>query len=181
MPRPWASSRTGRTVPSPVTPRRGIAGLAVALLATVLLWWTQADDPTATDPGPPESPSVQAPSASPTDSASTAEGPGTSMPGVDPASGLPVVSGDDLPPEAGDTLALIDRGGPFPHDEDGTTFGNREGILPEEPTGYYAEFTVETPGLDHRGARRIVTGDDGELYWTDDHYASFSVIDREEP
>ena len=41
--------------------------------------------------------------------------------------------------------------------------------------GYYREYTVPTPGVDHRGARRIVAGDDGEeLYWTDDHYSSFS-------
>ena len=43
--------------------------------------------------------------------------------------------------------------------------------------GYYREYTVPTPGVDHRGARRIVAGGD-ELYWTDDHYSSFSRIRR---
>ncbi|TIC88921.1 ribonuclease [Nocardioides sp. GY 10113] len=98
---------------------------------------------------------------------------------VDPESGLPVVALADLPPEAAETLALIDAGGPFPYpDSDGSRFGNYEGILPERDDGYYAEYTVETPGSPDRGARRIVAGDGGELYWTEDHYASFAVIDR---
>lgn len=97
---------------------------------------------------------------------------------TDPGSGLPVVALADLPPEAAETLAIIDEGGPFPHDEDDGVFGNFEGILPDEERGYYREYTVETPGLDHRGARRIVAGSGGERYWTDDHYSSFSRIVR---
>ncbi len=81
-----------------------------------------------------------------------------------------------LPPEAIDTLLLIDEGGPFPYDQDGSTFQNREGILPGAPRGYYREYTVETPGSPDRGARRIVTGRDGERYYTDDHYDSFLFI-----
>ena len=57
-------------------------------------------------------------------------------------------------------------------------FQNREGILPDRPTGYYREYTVRTPGASDRGARRIVAGSDGELYWTADHYASFAKIVR---
>ena len=76
-------------------------------------------------------------------------------------------------------VELIDAGGPFPEpDHDGGTFGNREELLPDQPMGYYREYTVPTPGVDHRGARRIVAGDGGELYWTDDHYSSFSRIRR---
>jgi ribonuclease T1 len=99
---------------------------------------------------------------------------------TDAASGLPVVRLAALPPEAGRTVELIDAGGPFPEpDHDGGTFGNREELLPDQPTGYYREYTVPTPGVDHRGARRIVAGDDGEeLYWTDDHYSSFALIRR---
>ncbi len=81
-----------------------------------------------------------------------------------------------LPPEAIDTLLLIDEGGPFPYDQDGSTFQNREGILPDASRGYYREYTVETPGSPDRGARRIVTGRDGERYYTDDHYDSFLFI-----
>ena len=63
-----------------------------------------------------------------------------------------------LPPEAQQTLTLIQRGGPFPHRQDGSVFQNREGRLPRQSRGYYREYTVDTPGLDHRGERRIVTG-----------------------
>jgi guanyl-specific ribonuclease Sa len=83
----------------------------------------------------------------------------------------------DLPPEAGDTADLIASGGPFPYPEDGTVFGNREDLLPDCAAGYYHEYTVKTPGLAHRGARRIVTGADGEHFYTDDHYASFTLVD----
>ena len=120
-------------------------------------------------------------SGAPLSSAPTTDAPTESEPdeeATDPESGLPWVGLDELPPEAVATVALIDAGGPYPYDQDGGTFGNFEGLLPEEYDGYYEEFTVETPGSDDRGARRIVAGDEGELYWTDDHYASFSRIDR---
>ena len=71
---------------------------------------------------------------------------------------------------------MIDRGPPYPYEKDGSTFGNYEELLPDHERGYYQEFTVETPGSYDRGARRIVEGADAELYWTDDHYASFSRI-----
>ena len=89
---------------------------------------------------------------------------------------LPFVLLAQLPPEAAETVELIDAGGPFPEDEDGGTFGNREDLLPDEQMGYYAEYTVPTPGSQDRGARRIVAGDEGELYWTEDHYDSFRQI-----
>jgi ribonuclease T1 len=94
-------------------------------------------------------------------------------------SGFDVVALSSLPPEAADTADLIEQGGPFPYPEDGTVFGNREGILPDCETGYYLEYTVETPGSPDRGARRIVTGDAGEHFYTDDHYASFVLIDMD--
>jgi ribonuclease T1 len=76
------------------------------------------------------------------------------------------------------TLAAIDSGD-LPHDEDGGVFQNREGLLPEQQLGYYREYTVETPGSPDRGARRLVIGEGGETYYTDDHYASFEEIDPE--
>lgn len=81
-----------------------------------------------------------------------------------------------LPPEAIETLQAIKKGPPFPYTKDGTTFGNREQLLPRKPDGYYREFTVKTPGISHRGARRIVVGQQGELYYTDDHYQSFREV-----
>lgn len=98
---------------------------------------------------------------------------------VDPDSGLTYIDQDRLPPEALEVIDLIEAGGPFPYSEDGGVFGNREGLLPDAERGYYREYTVETPGEDDRGARRIVTGDDDRiLYYTDDHYQSFSRIRR---
>jgi ribonuclease T1 len=89
---------------------------------------------------------------------------------------LPRVALTELPPEAAQTVALVDAGGPFPYDRDGIVFENREGLLPDEPSGYYHEYTVPTPGASDRGARRIIVGSNGELYWTDDHYRSFERI-----
>jgi ribonuclease T1 len=86
------------------------------------------------------------------------------------------VAAADLPPEARRTLALIRAGGPFPYRKDGTTFFNRERRLPPKPRDYYREYTVPTPGARDRGARRIVTGREGEAWYTDDHYRSFRRI-----
>jgi ribonuclease T1 len=111
-----------------------------------------------------------------------------------PTAGLPAGSGngqriqaDDgqsiaesrLPPEARRVIEAIRRGGPFFYKQDGTVFGNRERLLPAKPRGYYLEYTVRTPGAGNRGARRIVAGAGGELYYSDDHYNSFRRI-REE-
>ena len=81
-----------------------------------------------------------------------------------------------LPREAHETIALIKKGGPFPQQRDGVTFGNREKILPPRERGWYREYTVKTPGARDRGARRIVAGRDGTLYYSDDHYRSFKRI-----
>lgn len=81
-----------------------------------------------------------------------------------------------LPEEGRHTLALIKQNGPYPYSKDGTTFGNREGLLPSQPRGYYREYTVPTPGAGNRGARRIVAGRDGDYWYTDNHYQSFRRI-----
>lgn len=93
-----------------------------------------------------------------------------------PDDGLPTIARSQLPREAQRTITLIQQGGPFPYDKDGATFGNREGLLPKRPSGYYKEYTVVTPGSRDRGARRIVGGAGGELYYTDDHYDSFKRV-----
>jgi len=81
-----------------------------------------------------------------------------------------------LPIEALETIALIRKGGPFPYQRDGVMFGNREKLLPARERGWYREYTVRTPGERTRGARRIVAGRDGTLYYSDDHYRSFKRI-----
>ncbi|MFF1255118.1 ribonuclease domain-containing protein [Pseudarthrobacter sp. NPDC058329] len=91
-------------------------------------------------------------------------------------SGLPEVRESALPAEGRRTLALIRAGGPYRYSQDDQTFGNFERILPRRDRGYYREYTVPTPGESDRGARRIVAGDDGEKYYTDDHYETFRFI-----
>ena len=90
------------------------------------------------------------------------------------------VAVDSLPQQALRTLALIRSNGPFPYDRDGVVFGNRERALPDKPRGYYREYTVKTPGIRGRGAKRIVCGGDQrsarECYYTDDHYRTFRHI-----
>ena len=53
-------------------------------------------------------------------------------------------------------------------------------MLPDEPRGYYREYTVETPGSSDRGARRIVTGGErpAAFYWTADHYETSPRVRR---
>lgn len=89
---------------------------------------------------------------------------------------LPEITAGELPPEARRTITLIRKGGPFPYGRDGLVFGNFEKLLPAKERGYYREYTVRTPGEKGRGARRIVAGRGGELYYTDDHYLSFRRI-----
>jgi ribonuclease T1 len=91
-----------------------------------------------------------------------------------------VVFVSELPVEAQHTLRLIRQGGPFPYEKDGAVFGNYERLLPKQNRGYYREFTVKAPGARNRGARRIIAGGElnspRELYYTEDHYASFRRI-----
>ena len=162
--------------PAASTGRQRYRWLLLLAAATMLVAWLvagggQGDDDPAGDGG-----STSSTTSSPSPSSSPDDATGA----TDAASGLPVVRLAALPPEAARTVELIDAGGPFPEpDHDGGTFGNREELLPDQPMGYYREYTVPTPGVDHRGARRIVAGDDGEeLYWTDDHYGSFALIRR---
>lgn len=93
-----------------------------------------------------------------------------------------VIAVQDLPRQGKETLALIAQGGPFASNRDGISFNNRERILPKAKRGYYREYTVRTPGVKHRGARRIVCGGDQRAlqacYYSDDHYQSFKCIAR---
>ena len=86
-----------------------------------------------------------------------------------------------LPSQAQGTWRRIHAGGPFPYEKDGQVFGNRERLLPRQPRGYWREYTVRTPGVQGRGARRIVCGGaqptkPEACYYTADHYSSFKKI-----
>lgn len=90
------------------------------------------------------------------------------------------ISLGELPKQGVQIYTLIHQGGPFATDRDGVVFGNRERLLPLKKRGYYLEYTVPTPGLSHRGVKRIVCGGQRTLpdvcYYTADHYASFRQI-----
>ena len=145
----------------------------VVLLAIFALWWwlgggqeVRRDDSSPADAHTRATQTATPPLAS-------------SQSGRDAASRIPSSESsplpDFLPSEAHRTIELILRGGPFPHRQDGSVFGNREKRLPRQPHGYYREYTVRTPGERDRGARRIVTGGDPprEFWYTADHYRTF--------
>ena len=138
-------------------PRLLITAIALLLLGLVANHFVQRP------PAPQFAPDLQG--------AANRSAPAVHGSGGDRNDGLPGF----LPAEARQTIALIQRGGPYPHRQDGTTFGNREQRLPQRPRGYYREYTVDTPGASNRGTRRIITGGDPPQAWyyTDDHYDSF--------
>jgi ribonuclease T1 len=151
----------------PSTRKRNPLGWLLLAIALVVAWqlWPARDampEPGATAPTATSSPT--SPAAPP-----LAEAPSSPAPAL----------ADFLPAEAHKTIALVQRGGPFPHRQDGGVFANREGHLPRQARGWYREYTVDTPGLGHRGARRIITGGQPprEWYYTDDHYDSFRRFD----
>ncbi|MCL4141945.1 UNVERIFIED_CONTAM: hypothetical protein GTU68_038488 [Idotea baltica] len=111
------------------------------------------------------------------DESASADEPASTVATSQRFSDLPLIAEDLLPIEAIDTLDLIFDGGPYPFDRDDLIFQNREGLLPDRERGHYREYTVITPGESDRGARRIVAGADGELYYTQDHYESFLEIE----
>ena len=180
---------------------RSLIGLLLAVGAAVLMWWTQGDDGRAdsdvtiapettvtTKPTSPIPSTTEAPATSPditVETVTITEVTVTEVTVTEPSDdtavtpttfvddGIESIDVDSLPSQASDTLGLIEADGPFSYDQDGGVFQNREGILPSRYDGYYREYTVETPGSDDRGARRIVTGADGEIYYTEDHYESF--------
>jgi guanyl-specific ribonuclease Sa len=76
------------------------------------------------------------------------------------------------------TLARIAAGKRLSsHRNDGAEFQNRERRLPKRPAGYYREWVHPTPGLGGPGPQRIVTGGEGEIYYTPDHYRTFERLD----
>jgi ribonuclease T1 len=137
-----------------VSSRLRITSALVGLIALVVLGWLATGGSTGA-PAPAS--------------------PATSSGGAGVEAGARPLSG--LPPEAEQTWRLIREGGPFRYERDGRTFGNRERLLPARPDGYYREYTVPTPGEGDRGARRFVTGRGGELFYTADHYRSFTAVD----
>ncbi|MFD3515158.1 ribonuclease domain-containing protein [Streptomyces sp. NPDC058657] len=143
-----------------IPPRIAALGAAVALSSALLAGGATAAPHAAPVASAPVSVSLAAQTASAAQLAAVGE-----------------ICHSKLPKQAHHTLNLIAKGGPFPYEQDGTVFRNREGILPSQSNGYYHEYTVVTPGAPTRGAKRIVTGSAAqEDYYTADHYKSFSQV-----
>lgn len=58
----------------------------------------------------------------------------------------------------------------------GDRFGNYEGLLPDAPGREYRECDIGTLHAASRGAKRLVYSNDGLIYYTEDHYESFTLL-----
>ncbi|WET14953.1 ribonuclease domain-containing protein [Yersinia intermedia] len=80
------------------------------------------------------------------------------------------------------TLDRISSGGTYPHRNDGSVFKNlpdrTTGVsgLPTQSAGYYKEYVHSTPNISGPGPQRIIVGQNGEAYYTNDHYKTFIKI-----
>ena len=168
--------------------KKTLAAQVIGLLCAAIAVWTGIN--VSNDSGNSTASSTSAasnaarlstPSTSASPSSSRASG-GSGSGSTAGGSGLPSCPLNSLPTEADEVAHDILAGGPFDHpDEDGSHFGNYQRILPRKNSNFYREYTVETPGVGHRGARRIVVGggsdtDPDVWYYTDDHYESFCEI-----
>jgi len=148
--------------------------LSIGLLGLIgLAWWWAAPEQSQLDSSRAESASGQPASMQ---SARTAQSGEVQSPlvvrnvAVRDLDGRIAWRGDvDLRP----VLERIERGHRDPHRNDGGIFQNRERRLPQRPRGHYREYVVRTPGISHAGPQRLVIGNEGEVYYTADHYRSF--------
>ena len=62
----------------------------------------------------------------------------------------------------------------------GDKFGNREGLLPKADGRQYYECDIDTNVQSSRGAKRLVFSNDGLIYYTEDHYKTFTLLYGEE-
>lgn len=80
------------------------------------------------------------------------------------------------------TLDRIQKGGKYPHKNDGSVFKNRPNRetgqvgLPKQSLGYYREYVHPTPNISGPGPQRIIIGQGNEGYYTGDHYQTFIRI-----
>ena len=160
---PCSTPVAGRSFPGGHSPSRKL--LAALLLGVAALAGCSQGQPTASKAAPP-----------------VATAPASFAPAQPQAdSRIPAMPLQQLPRQGQATYALILQGGPFPFSKDGSTFFNREQLLPQQPRGYYREYTVAHPKARNRGAKRIVCGGQqprqpDACYYTSDHYASYARI-----
>mgnify|MGYP000931732888 FL=1 len=156
-----------------------LVGVGLVLVLLVALVWVWRGGPSAAPSGTPSVARSAGVAITKATTRATTKVPasGSTNDSIDRESGLRWVAESALPKEARTTLELIRAGGPYPYPRnDDQTFSNRESTLPNRASGYYREYTVVTPGSGDRGARRIIRGREGELYYTDDHYGSFRRV-----
>lgn len=87
-----------------------------------------------------------------------------------------LIKADEARTKAEKVLARIERGEPDPHWRDGSVFRNNEGKLPKRETGYYKEYVYRENESDSVGRERVVVGRDGDVYYTEDHYETFTKV-----
>ncbi len=174
-----ARPAAGRSRATPLTPLRGLILLALMLLG---LWLTRnADEPPRPieQPAPvatnsPEEPRgevpEQRPAAEPAEETPTAQVPNVTLRDLD---GQVVFRGTV---DVQSTLDRIAAGKRLNYRNDGSTFENRERRLPRKPSGYYREYVHPTPSLAGPGPQRLVVGQQGEVYYTPDHYRTFKRV-----
>lgn len=75
------------------------------------------------------------------------------------------------------TLERIAAGKRNSHRNDGSVFRNASRQLPAKPRGYYHEYVVPTPGISGPGPQRLVIGENGEVYYTPNHYDTFIRVE----
>jgi ribonuclease T1 len=161
---------------------RLIAGLVLLAVAAYAVWQEPQRAPVD---APSNAPSVAQPRSGPADHAQS------DHPESSPELDATIVAGQTIYDREGKvayegdvdltaTLVRIKEGQQLRFPNDGVTFQNRERRLPRKPVGYYKEYVHPTPGLAGPGPQRIVIGEQGETYYTPDHYESFRKLERPE-
>ena len=132
-----------------------------------------AVEPTASSPPRQSKPTPKSPPKAPSTTADPLVISGLSL---RDSNGRTIYRGEiDLAP----TVERIRAGRRLRFPNDGTTFQNRENRLPRRPAGYYREWVVPTPKEPGPGPQRLITGEEGEVWYTHDHYRSFRRLPTE--
>ncbi len=182
--------------------KRGAAALLAAALALTLTACGGTPDDTAVIRSP-SSAAESLPPASPGGSGPAASAPEETSPEADPAEEPELLDPDGAYTSAEDVSVDLETYGELPSNFitkkearalgwsggslepyapgkciGGDRFGNYEGLLPEDRE--YRECDIDTLGAESRGAKRLVFSEDGLIYYTEDHYESFTLLYGEE-
>lgn len=95
---------------------------------------------------------------------------------VDPVTGLAWISLDALPDTAQATLTLLKAEEMSPAPDAGTPFANGDRLLPAQPVGYYRAYPVPNPDDGEPTSWHLVLGDESEVFWTANDFATFRRV-----